>query len=204
LGRITDSTGAVVSGAKVELQQLAGKKNDNAFSDAKGQFKFSDLPPGRYQLRVVVPGFRMHSQLVEVKLQEMATVKPELQVGSAMDSVTVTSGAPILHTAPTETLSESGPPELGLLPSKLPAALTASHGKIMVAVDTAGALFYSENSGTAWKPVQPVWQGKVIGLISPAEAPQPPSVAFQLTTGDANAVWLSRDGRHWYSAAPQH
>jgi hypothetical protein len=88
------------------------------------------------------------------------------------------------------------------LPSKLPADTTVSSGKVMLAVDSAGALFFSRNGGKSWKAVKPLWHDKVASLVTLAE-PAPTSTAvFQLTT-DSGSDWLSRDGSHWYPAPPQ-
>jgi len=74
-----------------------------------------------------------------------------------------------------------------------------TRGKVILAVDSSGALFFSGNSGKSWKAVKSQWPGKVVGLLTPPELPQAPKAAFQLTT-DAGSIWLSRDGRRWYPA----
>ena len=86
------------------------------------------------------------------------------------------------------------------LPSKLPAVSTAVKGKLILAADSAGALFLSRNTGKNWKAVKPLWRGKVVRLVALAEPA--PAAVFQLTA-DSGAVWLSRDGSHWYPAPPQ-
>ncbi len=73
----------------------------------------------------------------------------------------------------------------------------------MLATDSAGALFLSQNAGKKWKAVKPVWHGKVVSLVAVSTDPaSSSSPAFQLTT-DSGAVWLSRDGSHWYAAPAQ-
>ena len=88
------------------------------------------------------------------------------------------------------------------LPSKLRVGTTVVSGKLMLATDSAGALFLSQNAGKKWKAVKPVWHGKVVSLVAlstPASSSDP---AFQLTT-ESGAIWLSRDGNRWYAAAAQ-
>jgi hypothetical protein len=94
------------------------------------------------------------------------------------------------------------PPEPRPLPSKLPATITVTSGKVMLAVDATGALFLSRNAGKGWKAVKPAWPGKVVHLISLGEPSQAPAAVFQLTT-DSDSTWLSRDGNHWYPAPPR-
>jgi photosystem II stability/assembly factor-like uncharacterized protein len=73
------------------------------------------------------------------------------------------------------------------------------NGKLMLATDSAGALFLSQNAGKKWKAVQPTWRGKVISLVALPAPTSSSSPAFQLTT-DSGAIWLSHDGSHWSTA----
>jgi photosystem II stability/assembly factor-like uncharacterized protein len=89
-----------------------------------------------------------------------------------------------------------------LLPNKLRADKTVLKGKLMLATDSAGALFLSQNAGKNWKAVKPVWHGKVVSLVALTTPASSSSPAFQLTT-DSGAIWLSRDGSRWYAAPAQ-
>lgn len=206
-GTVMDPAGAVVPGASVQVRQLKGTLKNNARTDANGEFKFAGLPAGLYELRVEMPGFRVTEQQVDVRGQEIAAVRPTLQVGASAESVTVEAASPTIQTESSEIVGKSRrrqavPPEPRPLPSGLPATTTVTRGKVMLAVDSAGILFFSGNTGKNWKAVKPFWSGKVIDLASPAEPPQPSTVGFQLTT-DSDSIWLSKDGRHWYPAPPQ-
>jgi hypothetical protein len=77
-----------------------------------------------------------------------------------------------------------------------------TRGKVILAVDSSGAFFFSGNTGRSWKAVKSQWPGKVVGLLTPPEVPQAGKARFQLTT-DSGSVWLSRDGLRW-CAAPDH
>lgn len=206
-GTVTDASGAVVPQASVELRQLAGVTTANAQTDEAGNFKFTGLAPGRYELRITRAGFRLASQQVELHAQEVAAVKSTLQVGSTAETVEVMAAPSTLQTesasVSTSRRKQAAPPQPRPLPSKLPAETTVTHGKIMLAIDSAGALFVSGNSGKSWKAVKPQWSGKITDLIAPPDVPEPGAAQFQLTT-DSGADWLSRDGRRWYPAPPQH
>jgi photosystem II stability/assembly factor-like uncharacterized protein len=89
------------------------------------------------------------------------------------------------------------------LPGKLPAAITIASGKIILTVDSAGALFISQNGGKRWKAVKPHWHGKVVDLTRLAEPALTSTAAFQVIT-DSGSAWMSRDGSHWYPAPAQH
>ena len=204
-GTVTDASGAVVGGANVQLRQLAGTMTRNARTDTSGAFKFTELPAGRYELRIEMRGFREAVQQINVHAQETAAVRPELQVGATAETVEVTAAVPTIQTESSRTVGKSRrkqAPEPRPLPSGQPPTITVTRGKVRLAVDSVGALFFSGNAGKSWKAIKPLWPGKVVELVSPAEPPQPATVGFQLKT-DSGSIWLSRNGRHWYAAQPQ-
>lgn len=93
------------------------------------------------------------------------------------------------------------------LPSGAPAVSTVAARHHLLAVDGAGALFLSDDSGKGWQPILQQWTGhaKELRLLpAPAAMPQAsalatpsaPSAVFELIT-DAAAVWTSGDGKTW-------
>jgi hypothetical protein len=206
-GTVTDATGAAIPHAAVELRQLAGITTANAQTDDAGNFKFTGLAPGRYEVRIAMTGFRLASQQVDVRAHAIASVRSQLEVGSTTETVEVTAAPSTLQTESASVSrsprrKQATPPEPRPLPSKLPAERMVAQGKKALAVDSAGTLFFSENAGKSWKAVKPPWRGKVAGLVSPPDVDNAGPAQFQLTT-DAGVDWLSRDGRHWYSALPE-
>jgi hypothetical protein len=105
------------------------------------------------------------------------------------------------------------------LPSGLPAISIAHEGPRMLAIDKAGALFVSEDSGATWEPVTTQWTGRAV-LVRKKTSPQPedatppaakpessrdtsgsggvshPDTVFQLLN-DQGQAWLSADGKVW-------
>jgi hypothetical protein len=205
-GVVTDPTGAIVPQATVQLRQIASNNTTNARTDVAGQFKFRGLAPGQYELQISAPGFRQTSKQVELRRQEVATVKSELQVGSVTETIQVTAAPLTLQTSTSAVSTTSRrkrvPPDPRPLPTKLPAEIIVTRGRVILAVDSSGAFFFSGNSGKSWKAVKSQWPGKVVGLMTPPEVPQAGKARFQLTT-DSGSIWLSRDGLRWY-AAPDH
>jgi hypothetical protein len=203
-GAVTDATGAAVPQATVQLRQVGSNSTTNARTDLAGQFKFRGLVPGQYELQITAPGFRQTSQRVELRPQEVAAVKSELQVGAVTETVEVTAAPSTIQTESASMSATSRrkrvvPPEPRPLPTKLPAEIMVTRGKVILAVDSSGALFFSGNSGKSWKAVKSQWPGKIVRLVAPPELPQASKAAFQLTT-DSGSIWLSRDGRRWYPA----
>jgi TonB-dependent receptor len=84
-GTVTDSTGAVLPGALVELQQ----KGPSAVSDSQGHFLISNLLPGSYTLMVSYVGFAPFETSVSVTGGQIAHVTAVLTVGTQSQSVSV-------------------------------------------------------------------------------------------------------------------
>ena len=194
-GTVTDQAGAVIPGAAVSVRAANGPLPLTAGADASGQFRVAGLPPGQYELKVTAPGFQQSTKKVDVAKDQVARVDSALSVGSLSESVEVTASAPTIATE-SNRASEAMLVN-GSVKAPLPAALSAKKGRVMLAVDSAGALLRSDNAGKKWKTVKAVWKGKVVGLAAVTDTPDS---AFRLTT-DTGVVWLSRDGSHWLAAS---
>lgn len=71
-GVVTDETDAVVPGATV---QLTGPSVEEVqFTDAAGEFRFQNVPPGTYQLSVTLSGF------TDVTLDQVVVADEEVSV----------------------------------------------------------------------------------------------------------------------------
>src|ERR1700756_5318864 len=62
LGTVTDASGAVVQGATVKVIEKSTTAERSVTSDSKGYFEVPLLPPGRYDLTVLMPGFKRFSR----------------------------------------------------------------------------------------------------------------------------------------------
>ena len=96
-GTVKDPTGAVVSGATVEVTSpsLIGKKT--VTTDASGYYRFANLPPGTYTVLVSAPNFRsIKRENVDLATGHLPTLDVTLQVGTASETVEVTGAAPIV------------------------------------------------------------------------------------------------------------
>ena len=99
VGSITDSSGAVVPNAKVQLTETNTGVDRNGLANASGNFTFPNLPPGRYRVTVEVPGFKKEIR-DGVNLDVNATARVDLQLtpGGVSETVQVTAEAAVLKT----------------------------------------------------------------------------------------------------------
>jgi hypothetical protein len=92
-GTITDSTGAVIAGASVELENAATGVVSSTVSNGTGFFNFAAVAPGSYKLRVEAQGFAHWSEsgIVEHQGESHNIPRIELAVGTATAEVQITA-----------------------------------------------------------------------------------------------------------------
>lgn len=99
-GNVTDQTGAVVAAAaKVEALNVATNVARSTATDSRGNYLFSNLEPGTYQVTVKAPGFKTLVQKgVRIVTNAVQRVDIQLEVSQLSETVEVTSAPPILQT----------------------------------------------------------------------------------------------------------
>lgn len=90
-GTITDPLGAVVAGAQVELLRQ-GKPVAVTTTDSEGRYRFSPLPPGRYQVKATATSFAsQQSEAIYVGSSSHAGVDLALKLASVSQQVVVSA-----------------------------------------------------------------------------------------------------------------
>ncbi len=89
-GAITDPAGARVAHARVVLSSPLAVV-DTTEADARGEFRFDHVAPGRYELRVLAEGFGSDPLDIVVTPGENAVVNPSLHVSAVTESVVVSA-----------------------------------------------------------------------------------------------------------------
>ena len=84
-GRVTDSTHAVLQGARIEVQPTG----QAVASDSQGQYAISGLVPGHYTLAISYVGFTPFSADVNVVAGQTANLDAMLQVEAKGEEITV-------------------------------------------------------------------------------------------------------------------
>jgi uncharacterized protein YfaS (alpha-2-macroglobulin family) len=92
-GVVKDVSGAVVPGARVQIQRIENKRSRNTIADATGKFSFAALPPGRYRVQVELAGFRTSVRVISLVARDRGILSATLQVGTVSETVEVTGQA---------------------------------------------------------------------------------------------------------------
>lgn len=88
-GTVTDSSGAVLSGAKVTITNKATGLSTTTNTNGAGAFASGALTPAEYEVRVEAQGFKTQSQNVPVQLNTTSTVNAKMSVGESTQVVEV-------------------------------------------------------------------------------------------------------------------
>jgi hypothetical protein len=98
-GTVTDPTGAVVPGAQVEIVNTETGLKREALTDADGNYVFTQITPGVYNLTARAQGFRAVTVGgVRLLVNTPATIPLGLEVGSTTETITVEASALQLNT----------------------------------------------------------------------------------------------------------
>ena len=82
LGRVADSSGAVLSGVSVTLTNEATGVSSESTTNASGDYGFPQVPVGAYRLEFDLTGFKRTVQRgINVDLNQVVTVNSVLQIG---------------------------------------------------------------------------------------------------------------------------
>ncbi len=98
-GNIQDSSGGVVPGATVTLINTGTKAVQTAVSDDRGQYLFSGLFPGTYDLKVELSGFKSYERKsISLSPSDNRGIDVRLDVGQQSETVTVTAQQEVIQT----------------------------------------------------------------------------------------------------------
>lgn len=90
-GRVTDSNGAAVKGAKISLIDQDTNETRNAVSNERGEYTFPLLRPASYRLHVEQTGFKKASENVIVRVNQEARLDMALSIGGLQSDPIIVS-----------------------------------------------------------------------------------------------------------------
>src|SRR5438034_3297390 len=103
LGRVSDSTGAVVTGVQVTLINDATGVSRDTKTDQSGDYTFVEVVPSKYRIEYTLQGFKKNVRAnVTLEINQVLTLNATLQPGATQETVEVTSEAPLVDTTSTQ------------------------------------------------------------------------------------------------------
>ncbi len=164
-GRVTDSSGAVVATARVELTNKEQGTTAISASNGDGMYTFASVPAGHYTIVVNKSGFKeARVEDLIMNVQAEVTQSFTLEIGSVSESITVEAAEPLVNTAnstissvvtgaPIENLPLNGRDTLQLAltqPGVTPSALGAGQfsGLVSIGGGRDNAVTYLLDGGT--------------------------------------------------------
>jgi len=141
-GVIQDPTGAGVAKAQIVLINTSTGVQKVTTSDPSGNYRFVSLPPGDYKLVVDAPGFAKAESDITLLTEQNLNLPVTLKVGSASESVVVTTEAPIVDTGDSRvemTLDNEGVAQLPIVGRNLVTLVTLAPGVSGLGTSTSGS-----------------------------------------------------------------
>jgi len=115
-GNVIDEQGGTIPGGTATLIGPSAPMTTSV--DARGLFRFLKVPPGKYAVTVVMPGFTtVTRENVSVSVGHNTQVDVQLKLSTVQESVTVTSATPLIDTRKVETGQNFSRDELTQIPT---------------------------------------------------------------------------------------
>src|SRR5258706_9613703 len=95
-GTLKDPTGAIITGATVEVAGPALIGTKKVQTDSSGYFRFANLPPGPYTITVTSPGFRTYKQNITLEVGHLPSLEISMAVGQLTETVEVSEQAAMI------------------------------------------------------------------------------------------------------------
>lgn len=147
LGRVVDSSNAVISGVTVRAINIATNVAVMAQSNAEGNFELPFLVSGEYRLAAELSGFKSYRrEPVEVRVGDRVSITIMMELGQLSEQVTVTAETPLLDAASAN---------LGqVIDQRRIAELPIAHGNPFLLMALSPGVSYTQNPGLD-RPFEP-------------------------------------------------
>ena len=97
-GKVTDSTGAAIPGAVIQITNQRTGITRSSVTNADGYYSIQLLPPSSYTVRVQSRGMKTSTREVLLTVDQVARVDFVMEVGDLTESVTVLEQVPLVET----------------------------------------------------------------------------------------------------------
>lgn len=173
-GKVTDSSGAAMSGVVVSVTDLTSGAVVNTVTGKDGEFTFSDLANDAHLVTVEKAGFESFTKTVSLSRQSSAEVNVKLQIASLAETVVVRGTVmPGARPMPTRDDVQNSLQTIRVLDRKqIDAAGPVAGGAQMIAFTPGANVFGYGVSGATKYTIQlnginQGWGGQPSGFISP-------------------------------------
>ena len=100
VGTVTDGQGAVLPGVAVTVTSPNLQGINTVVTNETGQFRFPALPPGVYQVKAELAGFRVaETPNVRIGMDQTIALTMAMQVQGVAETVNVTGVSPVIDTS---------------------------------------------------------------------------------------------------------
>ncbi len=148
-GTVTDTSGAVIKGARVTITNEGNSASDHTVTESAGTYSFKGLLPSKYTLAVEANGFKKEVQAsgVNVEVSTTPTVDVTLNAGAASETVSVAADQIALNTTQPELGSTIEPIVVDALPTEVSGRGRQVDQLQFLAPGTTGGTFSHRISG---------------------------------------------------------
>ena len=98
-GEVKDESGATVPGATVTAQNVGTNAVRTQVSNQAGAYTFPAMPPGMYQVKAELQGFKTVQNAVELHVEETLRVDFTLEVGTLTETTEVSAAVTLISTS---------------------------------------------------------------------------------------------------------
>jgi len=141
-GVVEDASGASVAKAQVTLVNAATGNTRATTTDNGGNYRFVSLAPGNYKISVEASGFSNAQAAVTLLTEQNVNLPISLQIGTAKETVTVSTEALIVDTADSRielTLENKSVAQLPIIGRNLVTLVTLAPGVSGLGTSTSGS-----------------------------------------------------------------
>jgi Carboxypeptidase regulatory-like domain/TonB dependent receptor len=206
LGRVSDSSGAVLAGVKITLTNEATGVSADSTTSGNGDYGFPQVAVGTYRIEFDLAGFKKNVQRgVNVDLNQVVTLNSVLQIGQTKEIVEVTSEAPLVDTTSTQLGSIMDAHQVSNLPLNSrdtyqllqlqPGVQGVGGSDLFYGSNTAGAVSVNGGRGRSNNFNVNGGDGNDLFVNSPAIQPTPDSIAeFRVLSNTFDAEYGRNSG----------
>jgi len=206
VGRVADSSGAVLANVKVTLVNDATGVSNSAQTNDSGDYGFPQVAVGTYRIEFDLTGFKKDvRRAIAVDLNQVVTLNMVMQIGGAQETVDVTSEAPLVDTNSTQLGAVMDSKQVSTLPLNArdtyqllqlqPGVQGVGGSDLFYGSNTAGAVSVNGGRGRSNNFSVNGGDGNDLFANSPAIQPSPDSIAeFRVLSNTFDAEYGRNSG----------